>query len=259
MHYGERMKKDNDRKKEFYIFITNIIVILICTGVAVYFIPSMASHFLGFNETVASAFSPVEFVSAQENKTNSDNSEQTENNTNTTQKETQTTEATTVENIVNNGDIYSNITDVPQDIAKLMKKAEKNIKNEKKVGKTSEEDYFGGGTLVSHNGVEVQSRIPDSFYKLDIKSLLEQKAQLSIKDVSKPTVLVYHSHSTESYTLLDVGYYTTSLDLRTEDEAKNMVRVGDDLCAYLEKAGISVIHDRKIHDKSYNGAYVSSR
>ena len=254
--------KDVKSKKDIYIFLLNIAVIFICTGVTVHFSSAIAPRMLGFNENAAAAFSPIEFVDAKKNIFSSDNSDKTEkkdNTTNTASEETEKSSETAVENISKDSDIYSKITETPDDIAKLMSKAEKSIKSEKQTGKTSEEDYFGGGTLVSFSGVEVQSKIPDSFYKLNIESLLKQKAELNIKDVSKPTVLVYHSHTTESYTLLDVGYYTESLSPRTDDEAKNMVRVGDDLCSYLEALGISVIHDRTIHDSDYNSAYSSSR
>lgn len=156
-------------------------------------------------------------------------------------------------------DLYSNISETPDDIAKLMKEEEKNIENQEVKGKTSEEDYFGGGTLVSFENIEVQSKIPDSFYNLDIEALLKQGAELSINDVSKPTVLVYHSHTTESYTLLDVGYYTSSTDLRSDDNSKNVVRVGDELCKYLEMQGIGVIHDTEIHDVNYSASYDNSR
>ncbi|MGN1421269.1 MAG: stage II sporulation protein P, partial [Eubacterium sp.] len=251
---------DVKKKRSICFFIFNIIAVLVCTGAVMHFSPAIAPRLLGFNENAAAAFAPAEFV--KENKENSsDNSDKTaksDNTTNTASKEN-TTSASSDKDIDKDSDVYSGITETPDDIAKLMAEAEKTIKSEKQTGKTSEEDYFGGGTLVSFNGVEVQSKIPDSFYKLNIESLLNQKAELSIKDVSKPTVLVYHSHTTESYTLLDVGYYTKSLDPRSDSKAKNMVRVGDDLCEYLEAMGISVIHDRTIHDTNYNTAYDSSR
>lgn len=274
--YGEKMKKDTDikddikfnnnsnadikKKKSICFFILNIIAVFLCTGAIMHFSSAIAPKLLGFNENAAAVFAPIEFV--KENKENSsDNSDKTAKSDNTTN--TASTENTKSDSsdkdIDKDSDIYSKITETPDDIAKLMAEAEKTIKSEKKTGKTSEEDYFGGGTLVSFNGVEVQSKIPDSFYKLNIESLLKQKAELSIKDVSKPTVLVYHSHTTESYTLLDVGYYTKSFNPRSDNEAKNMVRVGDDLCEYLEAMGISVIHDRTVHDSDYNSAYDSSR
>lgn len=153
----------------------------------------------------------------------------------------------------------SSITSTPDDIAELMAEEEKTFKSQEKIGDTSEEPYFGGGTLVEYDGVEVQSKIPSSFYKLDIQSLLKEKVDLQLTKKEEPTILVYHSHTTESYTLLDAGYYTASLDVRSSDTARNMVRVGDELVAYLEKAGFTVVHDRTIHDKSYNAAYDSSR
>lgn len=271
--YGEKMnrnfdikndapKKDAKERKNIYIFIFNIVLVFICTGVLTYFSPTLAKELLGFNENAAAVFAPAQFVTVKKSDTSSNNSDKSKaaaNTNNTTSTGTQVTESESVENNSKDSDIYSEITETPDDIAALMAEAEKTIKNEKQTGKTSEEDYFGGGTLVSFGEVEVQSKIPDSFYKLNIESLLNQKAELSIPDVSKPTVLVYHSHTTESYALLDVGYYTESLHPRTDDIAQNMVRVGDDLCAYLEAQGISVIHDRTIHDSDYNSAYDSSR
>ena len=48
-------------------------------------------------------------------------------------------------------------------------------------------------------------------------------------------------------------------DARSNSSARNMVRVGDDLAAYLEKQGFTVIHDRTIHDKDYTKSYDNSR
>lgn len=152
----------------------------------------------------------------------------------------------------------TNITKTPKDIAKLMENAEKTIDKSKKKGKTSEEAYFGGGTLITYENVQIQSKIPASFYSPDIKSLLDEDVKLQISDKTKPTILIYHSHTTEAYSLLDVGYYISS-DARSNNASRNMVRVGDDLAEYLEKQGFNVIHDRTIHDKDYNSSYDHSR
>jgi stage II sporulation protein P len=152
----------------------------------------------------------------------------------------------------------SDITAVPSDIAKLMKNAKKTVSEENSVGKTSEEAYQGGGTIISYDDLEIQSKIPSSFYEPDIKALLKQGSDLKISDKSKPTILVYHSHTTEAYSLLDVGYYMKS-DSRSNDNEQNMVRVGDELVKYLELAGFNVIHDTEIHDTDYNSSYDSSR
>ncbi|MCD7723806.1 MAG: stage II sporulation protein P [Clostridiales bacterium] len=153
----------------------------------------------------------------------------------------------------------SDLTATPSDILELMEKAQETIESETIKGSTSEENYTGGGTIVSYSNTQVQNKIPTSFYSLDIESLLEQQADLEIEDESLPTVLIYHSHTTECYTLLDVGYYTESTDLKTKDTARNMVRVGDEICEILESCGIGVVHDTEIHDSSYNEAYSSSR
>lgn len=241
-------------KKDIALLITNITALLCASILIVNFAPNYKDAVGVFNNRIVSAFSP-QYIGTRLEKI-STNKNANEKNTNNTAQEVMKSS-----NGINgkDGDLYSNIKKTPKDIALLMSEAEKTIKKEKVKGKTSEEDYFGGGTLVSFDRVEIQNKIPESFYKPNIKELLKQKADLSIQDKSKPTILVYHSHTTESYTLLDVGYYTKSLDLRSNDNAKNMVRVGDELCEYLEKMGYGVIHDKKIHDTDYNSAYDSSR
>lgn len=153
---------------------------------------------------------------------------------------------------------YTDITKTPADIEELMKQAEKSMKKENAKGKTTEEPYLGGGTIVSWNGVQIQSKIPSSVYKPDIQSLLKEGADLKIKDKSKPAILVYHSHTTEAYSLLDTGYYISS-DARSKDSGKSVVRVGDELVSYLQKHGFTVIHDKTIHDIDYNSSYNESR
>lgn len=240
-------------KKDVIVLSVNIISIISVLFLTFNFAPSMTKEIAFVNEGVASIFSvrstAEKFTEKQDNKT-----EKTDNTNTTTQEAQQVMRITGKDS-----DLYSNIKETPADIASLMSAEKKKIKNEKVKGKTSEEAYFGGGNLISFGKVQVQSKIPDSFYKLNIEELLKQKAELTIQDKSKPTILVYHSHTTESYTLLDVGYYTKSLDLRSDDNAKNMVRVGDELVKYLEKQGFNVIHDTKIHDTDYSGAYDSSR
>ena len=150
------------------------------------------------------------------------------------------------------------ITATPPDVAELMQTAKKNTDESDEAGKTSEEPYLGGGTVVAYDGVEVQSKIPADFYEPDIAALLSEGADLTISDKSKPTVLVYHSHTTEAYALLDEGFYISS-DARSENNAKNVVRVGDELVEALERKGFVVIHDTEIHDEDYNSSYDSSR
>lgn len=151
----------------------------------------------------------------------------------------------------------TNLLQTPSDIREKMDEAEKTISEEDAVGKTSEEAYQGGGTIISEGNIEIQSKIPSSVYSPDIKALLSNGSDLVIEDKSKPTILIYHSHTTEAYTLLDVGYYKSS-DASSKDASLNMVRVGDEIVKYLELQGFNVIHDTEIHDTDYNKSYANS-
>lgn len=151
----------------------------------------------------------------------------------------------------------TNLLQTPSDIREKMDEAEKTISEEDAVGKTSEEAYQGGGTIISEGNIEIQSKIPSSVYSPDIKALLSDGSDLVIEDKSKPTILIYHSHTTEAYTLLDVGYYKSS-DTSSKDASLNMVRVGDEIVKYLELQGFNVIHDTEIHDTDYNKSYANS-
>lgn len=242
-------------KKDLLIYLANVVAAVCVIAIIINTAPGYASQIGTISSGVAAVFSPQINMEKITEKTTA----KTEKSDNTNNTAAISASRSTDGIKGKDSDLYSDITKTPDDIAKLMSDAEKKIKDEKVKGKTSEEDYFGGGTLISHDRVEIQSKIPSSFYEPNIEELLKQKADLSIQDISKPTILVYHSHTTESYTLLDAGYYTESLDLRSKDNAKNMVRVGDELVKYLELQGFKVIHDTDIHDENYSGAYESSR
>ena len=74
-----------------------------------------------------------------------------------------------------------------------------------------------------------------------------------------PTVLILHTHTTESYTK-GAQQYTESTPFRTLEEDYNMLSIGASLAQTLEAAGFRVIHDRTVHDHpSYNSAYALAR
>lgn len=96
-----------------------------------------------------------------------------------------------------------------------------------------------------------------SGYDLDISSLLLQPLSWDLTG-EEPTVLILHTHATESY--VNSEGYAESSAYRTLDAQYNMVSVGDRLAELLEGSGISVIHDRTLHDyPSYNGSYSQAR
>lgn len=224
---------------------------LVAAVLSVIYSPACRKVFFKVQEVAVYLNMPMEKANFEEENT-TDKESTTENTINTTSATTQADEQSAE---VANRFEKKELTETPSDIAAKQKEYSVKIKSETKKGDITEEPYLGGGKSVVYEGIKIQSKIPESFYKLDIKKLLSMGADLSIEDKSKPTVLIYHSHTTETYQMLDVGYYTTAFNQRSDDISRNMVRVGDEITARLEKAGFKVIHDRNIYDKNYNQAY----
>ena len=98
-----------------------------------------------------------------------------------------------------------------------------------------------------------------SGYSVDLEALLLSELKLEVSGTG-PAVLILHTHGSESYTQTSQLTYTPSGEYRTLDTGHNMLRVGEALKAALEARGISVIHDRNLHDyPDYNDAYINSR
>ena len=241
-------------KKQAITLFLNTVIIICCVGICLNFMPVLSGY--GKFAKLAAVFSSPEALAYEvQTKLTDYIPEQDENNTNTPSEQPQPVMKPMGSK---DSDDDWNITETPADIAQLIKEAEETVKESDYVGKTSEESYFGGGTLIEYKGVEIQSKIPSDVYEPDIKTLLSDGADLKIEDKSKPTILVYHSHTTEAYALLDSGFYISS-DARSTDPSRNVVRVGDELVKALERQGFTVIHDTEIHDTDYNSSYDDSR
>lgn len=64
-----------------------------------------------------------------------------------------------------------------------------------------------------------------------------------------PTVLIYHTHTTEAYFPTKHYTYAASSPWRTKDNGMNVVAVGEKLCTLLnERYGIYAIHDITDHE-----------
>ncbi len=150
----------------------------------------------------------------------------------------------------------SAVSNTPTDIETLKLQAEAAYKNYKKSGNIEEKQMGATSKTVRYGVVDVDNKTSET---ISLKSLLSQKPSYDVVTKDKPYILIYHTHATEGYEMLDLGWYSNQYVSRTTDTAKNMVRVGDELTKTLEDAGYSVIHDRNIYDTSYNGAYARSR
>lgn len=96
-------------------------------------------------------------------------------------------------------------------------------------------------------------------YKLNIGELLKESLGFKMENTDEVQVLIYHTHTCESYMDRDVGYYYESFYPRTSDSTYNVTQVGKKIAEELKSAGIGVVHDTTIHDLSYNGSYSRSR
>lgn len=147
-------------------------------------------------------------------------------------------------------------TDEPKDIAELVKKYTENAGKDKKDGSIKELTYTTSGVTDKYKSIRVKNT---NDTKINIEKLLGEKPDIKITDKSQPTVLIFHTHTTEAYQILDRSFYARGYVTRSEDSSRNMIRVGDAICTQLEKAGFCTIHDTNIYDKKYNGAYDRSR
>ncbi len=143
----------------------------------------------------------------------------------------------------------------PDDIVKLMEEAEKQYKNFEKSGEIKEQQFGTNSTTTTFGVIDINNKTDQN---VNIKNLLNSKPGYSEVTKEEPYILVYHTHTTEGYELLDKGWYSNDYNSRTKDSRKNMVRVGEELVKELEEAGYRVIHDKNIYDSSYNGAYSRS-
>lgn len=146
--------------------------------------------------------------------------------------------------------------ETPSDIAAMRDEYVAAFAEAKPQGKVTECFFTTNGATVSVGNVHIKnttSKTPD------FASLLKDGVSIDSPDLTKPTVLIFHTHTTESYLMADNGVFYSDYQTRSEDPSRNMVRVGDEICKRLKEAGIGVIHDTNIYDATYNGAYARSR
>ena len=105
----------------------------------------------------------------------------------------------------------------------------------------------------SYQNIQIKNT---SSTNIDIKSELESKLGFEMEQTDKPQVLIYHTHTSESFLKYDTGYFYESFYPRTTDTTRNICAVGEEIAKQLNAAGIKTIHDTTLHDyPSYNGAY----
>ncbi|MEE1320742.1 MAG: stage II sporulation protein P [Acutalibacteraceae bacterium] len=166
-----------------------------------------------------------------------------------------TEESVTVQKVNKQVGLTDSLTVTDKDIKELIEKAKKTSADHIKDGDISEYKYVNDSVTDSFGRVKVKNTNKTG---IDIEKKLKEKPDLSVSK-EKPSVLIFHSHTTETYQLLDRGFYETGFMTRSNDNGRNMVRVGKAIAGQIEKAGFRVIHDTSVYDSKYSGAYSRSR
>ena len=124
------------------------------------------------------------------------------------------------------------------------------------ISKTAETEYVTDRNFVgSYTDIYNTTKI-DNQSKYDFtQEMLTPDEEID----NKKNVLIYHTHTCESYTPCEIYNYTMTGNYRTTDSNYNVVRVGNELQTYLEQKGFKVVHDSTYHDyPSYSGSYARS-
>ncbi len=120
-------------------------------------------------------------------------------------------------------------------------------------GEYSGDNFFGladGGQVNNKTDIANETLLSESWYM----------PNFSVDSLAEPIVLIYHTHTCESFEPYVRDEFDPGFNFRTTDETKNVVMVGNAIQAELEAQGIGVIHATDIHDHpTYNGAYDRSR
>ena len=145
----------------------------------------------------------------------------------------------------------------PDDISLMEQEYKLSYAEAEHSGSIIEKRYDASNATDTFENITVRNTTPS--HSIDIQSSLNAPLELNVSDKAQPTVLIFHTHTTEAYEMLDEGWFTNSYSTRSQDPKRNMIRVGDAICEELEKSGIGYIHDTEIHDLQYTGAYERSR
>lgn len=115
--------------------------------------------------------------------------------------------------------------------------------------------------------IVTQNSIAES-YNVDLNGVkIKNETSFEINDtilvqelnINKDNVLIFHTHTCESYTPSEQYPYQQTGNFRTTDLNFSVARVGTELSNYLTGYGFNVIHDTTYHDyPAYTGSYTRS-
>lgn len=154
--------------------------------------------------------------------------------------------------------LQNTITVTPADIIQLTESAKVAGLKDSEDGKIEEKNYTTNSTSTIIGNIAVRNNTTTQ-QNINLLKYYNEAPDIKVPENNQPAVLLFHSHTTESYELLDRGWYAQDYLTRSNSSDRNMIRIGIEIKEQLEKAGYKVIHDTQIHDEKYTGAYDHSR
>ena len=139
---------------------------------------------------------------------------------------------------------------------------QENTKEDEQQDQTVEEAKTGVQTqVITNNPIAENSNV--QYGKVKIKN---QTDYTLTEDMLKPditienkNIILFHTHSCESYTPSEKYQYTPTGTFRTTDLNFTVTRVGTELESQLKQYNYNVIHNTDYHDyPAYNGSYTRS-
>lgn len=137
---------------------------------------------------------------------------------------------------------------------------EKNIKNVSEEENEPEVEQAQTGLQTE----KIQNNVPENFTNsyngVNIKNGTDYNLTQDILkpdiQVNNKNIMIFHTHTCESYTATEKFNYTQTGTYRTTDLNYNVVRVGTELTNQLKSYNYNVVHNTTYHDyPAYNGSY----
>lgn len=130
--------------------------------------------------------------------------------------------------------------------------------DEESVSKNSEESKNNNEYIKVHIGEENIPKVDENTDEnaddsIDAASILTQYKDNVRVTSANPRMLIYHTHSCETYSNSPAGNY------HSNDPENSVIKVGNLLTTELTKKGWGVVHNTTLHDDpSYNNSYSNS-
>ena len=132
------------------------------------------------------------------------------------------------------------------------------------VENTEEENEDNEEIEEQRKTVDIKDTYTNTYGSVTVKNLTSIKLTTDILKPdynvkNKKDIIIYHTHTCESYTPTKENSYKASGNFRTTDLNYSVVRVGKELETELEKLKFNVVRSDKKHDyPAYSGSYTRS-